>query len=136
MPEKAENDKSKREEKSRLQAMRDKEKNELFNPETPPQYFNSHLLEYFWEIGPTMSGSMGSSPLTHGEIESWQRNIGIKLSAWECRTLKKLSIEYSNQSYKATKRDCPPPWKPEGYTIDLSEVARDLESEVEALIKF
>lgn len=100
----------------------------------PPSQFKSHMLEYFWEIGPTMSGGMGAIPLTHGEIESWQRNIGIKLSAWECRALKWLSLAYLSESHKATKRDCPAPWQPESFESNLAAVAKDLELEMERLI--
>jgi hypothetical protein len=108
VPEKAKNDKSEREEISRLAKL---EKDDI-EPEFPPFDGPQHLLNMFWEVGPTMSGSMGSGPLTHGEIESYQRNICIKLSPWICRTFKRLSAEYLNESHKATKRDCPAPWNP------------------------
>jgi hypothetical protein len=134
VPEKPEGDKSKGEPKSRLQKIRREANNDSFTPDMPPLDLDSHLLSYFWEIGPTMGGEMGASPLTHGEIESWQRNVGIKLTAWECRTLKRLSIEYLNESGKATKRDCPPPWRPEGFTVNLVEVARSLEQQMERLM--
>lgn len=69
-----------------------------------------HLVGYLFEIGPTLAAGMGEGPLTHGEIESWQRNTGIRLQSWEARLLKRLSIEYLNESSKARARDCPAPW--------------------------
>ena len=123
MPEKPKNDKSEEGAKSRLETIREEKKNENFNPEMPPINLPSHILAYFWEVGPTMPGGMGAVPLSHGEIESWQNNIGIKLSAWECRALKRLSIEYLNESQKATKRECPAPWKSdEAPVISLTSI--------------
>jgi len=123
VPEKAKNDKLEREEVSRLKKLERDGK----EPDMPPFDGPKYMLDFFWEVGPAMSGGMGSAPLTHGELESWQRNIGIKLNPWECRTLKRLSVEYVNESHKATKRDHPAPWQP----VDVSgerkkQVAQDM----------
>jgi hypothetical protein len=69
-----------------------------------------YLVEYLFEIGPTMAAGMGNGPLTHGEIASWQNNTGIDLNAWETRTLKRLSLDYLGESQRATARDAMPPW--------------------------
>ncbi len=74
-----------------------------------------------------MAGGMGSSPLTHQEIGEWQRNIGLKLTPWECRSLRKLSIEYLNESQRATKRDCIAPWRPFQVSVELKkQVAKNM----------
>lgn len=65
-----------------------------------------YLVGYLFEIGPTM----GEAPLTHGEIESWMCNTGIRLSTWETRTLKRLSIEYLGESRLATDAARSLPW--------------------------
>jgi hypothetical protein len=60
-----------------------------------------------------MSGAMGAGPLTHGEIDAYQRNNGIVLTPGEIKTLRRLSIEYLNEQSKATDRFCPAPWLPD-----------------------
>ena len=89
-------------------------------PEMPPCHA-PHMVGYLFEIGPTMAAGMGNGPITHGEIESWQRNTGITLDAWESRTLKRLSLEYLNESYKSEERDCPPPFQ----LVDMTQENRD-----------
>ena len=109
MPEKPEGDKSKEPEKSRRATLGD-------TIEMPP-CDGGYLVGYLFEVGPTM----GESPVTHTEIESWQRNTGIELNSWEARTVRSLSIAYMNESHKATKRDCPAPYAP----ADMSQDSRD-----------
>jgi len=98
VPEKAESDKSKTPEVSRREAMTEA-------PDMPPCEA-MYLAGYLFEIGPRV----GEGAVTHGEIESWQRNTGIPLDAWEARMLRALSVEYLNEAHKATARDCPAPW--------------------------
>lgn len=104
-PDKAEGDKSKKPNVSRLQQMRDDLDDDEFNPEMPP-VDAQYLADYFFEIGPTM----GENPITSGELESWQRNTGIKFNAWECRTLMYLSKAFVSESQRATKLEARPPW--------------------------
>jgi hypothetical protein len=81
-----------------------------------------YLLEYLWDVGPTMSGSMGEGPLTHSELQAYQANTGLELTCWEAETLRRLSMEYMNQSQLATKRDCLPPWTDGAPVQSLVEV--------------
>lgn len=106
MPEKLEGDKSKTPEVSRREALRQKG---IEDPDMPPADA-LHLVGYLFEIGPTLPAGMGEGPLTHGEIASWQHNTGVRLQSWEARLVKRLSIEYLNESHKARARDCPAPW--------------------------
>ena len=71
-----------------------------------------YLLSYFFEVGPLMSGGMGDSPLTNGELLAWQENTGIFLQPWEARFLSRLSRDYLIQSQKSEKADCPAPYLP------------------------
>jgi len=71
-----------------------------------PECRAEYLLGVLFEIGMTL----GDQPLTHGEIESYQRNIGIRLNAWEVRTIKRLSETYLSESYKATDKDADSAW--------------------------
>ena len=71
----------------------------------------TYLVGYLFEIGPTL----GETPLTHSEIEAWMRNTGIRLSTWEARVLKRLSIEYLDESRQATDAARPSPWSDAPY---------------------
>lgn len=75
-----------------------------------PDVDAEYLIDYLFEIGPTMAGGMGEAPLSHGELAAWQANVGIDLQPWEVRFLRNLSIEYLSQAQKSDKPDCPPPY--------------------------
>lgn len=90
---------------SRLQVLLDAGE----NPSMPP-VDAQYLISYLFEIGPTISGPMGNSPLSHGELAAWQANIGIDLKPWEARFLRGLSIEYLVQAQKSEMADCPAPY--------------------------
>ena len=106
MPEKAEGDTSKESEVSRREALK---RGGMDEPDMPP-CDALYLVGYLFEIGPTLPAGMGEGPLTHGEIASWQSNTGVRLESWEARLLRRLSLDYLNESYKARARDCPAPW--------------------------
>lgn len=72
----------------------------------PPVLWGDYILDYLFEVGPTMS----EGPLTFEEIESWMRTTETNLSPFEVRLLRRLSREYLGESYAATKRDRPPPY--------------------------
>lgn len=97
-----------------------------YEPEMPPLEGSEYILGYLYEIGPIMSGAMGSGPITHGELCAWQSNTGIRLSPWEVRTLRRLSIEYLNEQHRAGKLGCEPPWKSEDLKPEPSAVQQSL----------
>lgn len=140
MPERAEHDKSKVPQLSRLAKLRKEWAKEIegreeddYAPDMPPLIGYEYLLKLFWDIGPVMSGAMGAGPLTHGEIESAQRNLRIRLDRWECLTLRRMSIEYLNQSQASEKRDAKAPWQPVDVKLDLSGVAKSMQESILAL---
>lgn len=57
-----------------------------------------------------MAGGMSGAPLGHSEIAAWQSNTGIELTAWEARTLRRLSCEYLSTSQDASEPDFPAPY--------------------------
>lgn len=73
------------------------------------------LVGYLFEIGPTQGGGMGDAPLSHTEIEAFQRNTGIELDAWGARTLRRMSADYLAESQRAVAEDCPAPWQEAPY---------------------
>ncbi len=134
MPEKREGDKSKKPEVSRLQKLKNSN-GEDYRADLPPLPCGEHLLDHLWTLGPTMCGGMGETPLSHAEIAAYQSNLGFEFTAWEALTLRRLSLEYLNESGRATKRDCPAPWKcAEQEAAIRVAVGRDLEAEMIALM--
>ena len=69
-----------------------------------------YLIRHLFDVGPTLAGGMGNSPLTYSEIEAWQRITGIELLPWEAALLRRLSAEYLAESSAATKPDRPAPF--------------------------
>lgn len=86
----------------------------------PPAGSAAYLLAHFWQVGP----AVGEHAITSGELRDYQQNMGISLSPWECKTLRRLSIDYLNESQRATKADCPPPYS------ESSDVARLRQAEI------
>jgi hypothetical protein len=123
-PELAKGDKSKSAPKSRIKSMQ--ENDEEFEPEMPDAGAAAYLLDHFWSVGPTQ----GDSVITSGELRDYQANMGISLTPWECRTLRRLSIDYLNESQRATKRDCPAPFADSSDAIRLrqAELSRNLDA--------
>lgn len=78
--------------------------------EMPPVHVAGGLLETLWDMGVVSSGAAGAVPLGDLDIAAWQSNQGVRLTPWECRTIKMLSRQYANQSHDARKRDCPAPF--------------------------
>lgn len=77
-----------------------------FEPDMPDPGAAAYLLNHFWAAGPTL----GDQVLTNGELQSYQENAGIRLTPWECGTLRRMSGEYLGQSHKAREANCPPPF--------------------------
>ena len=72
-----------------------------------------YLVKYLFDVGPAAFGGMGAGPLSHQEIDAWQRNTGIELTPWEARMLRTLSKVYLSMAEDGKSPSCPPPWTPE-----------------------
>lgn len=85
----------------------------------------AYLLGHFWSVGPTL----GDSNVDNVELGKYQENMGIRLSPWECNTLRRLSIDYLSESHRATKRDCPPPFgeSSDAERLKQAELQRNLD---------
>lgn len=81
-------------------------------PQLPPLRFD-YLSRVFFEVGPTLQSGMGPAPLSHQELRSYQDNVGLVLSPWEVRTLRRLSAEWIGEAQRAEAHDATPPWTPE-----------------------
>ena len=78
-----------------------------FEPDMPDPGAAAYPLQHFWSAGPTL----GEQALTHGELQHYQENTGIRLTPWECGTLRRLSGEYLGESHRAREANCPPPFE-------------------------
>lgn len=102
----------------------------------PPLEWGDYLVEYLFEVGPTLPTGMGAAPLTPPVIESAQRLLGIEFRPWEARLLLRLSREYLAESLKATEQNCPPPWFDSGaQDVDRIATARRLEQAMIDLVE-
>jgi hypothetical protein len=57
-----------------------------------------------------MGGTIG---IDEQDLYAWQCNQGIDLTAWEARTIRSLSREYSHMLTQAADPACPPPYVPD-----------------------
>ncbi len=94
-----------------------------------------YLASYLFEVGPTSPAGVGEGPISHGEIAAWMANTGIRLNPWEARTLRRLSIDYLNESGKATTRGHPAPWQSEDFAIDKAVAANHTKNALRDLAK-
>lgn len=101
--------------------MKDAARDEEFEPDMPDPGAAQYLLSHLWQVGPTL----GDSAIDNTELRNYQENEGITLSPWECKTLRRLSIEYLNESHKATKPDCPPPFTESSDAARLKQAEMD-----------
>lgn len=116
---------AKRESKSRQQQMSD----EGIEPEMPDLEWGRRLIDYLLEVGPVMATGMGSAPITFTELSNWQAQLGLQLSPWEVRTLRRLSLEYNSESQLATKPDREPPFATlDSVRLRNAQTERDLDN--------
>ncbi len=88
-----------------------------------PECDAMYMVTYFFEVGPSMPTGMGEAPIAHSEIAAWMDITGTPLNTWEARTLRRLSIDYVNESQQATKRGHPAPWKSDAVDVDKAVAA-------------
>lgn len=79
-------------------------------PPIPELYAAQHLARHLFDVGPVMSGGMGSAPITYSEITAWQRACSVPLTPWEAQTLRAMSMAYAGESVAAEAHDAPPPY--------------------------
>jgi hypothetical protein len=102
-------------------------------PHYPPLECAQHIVNYLFEIGPVMSGGMGTVQISNTELQDWQRNIGITLNPWEARFIRKLSADYQSESHRAAKEGCPAPWQSGIEHFDKKQSVADMKNAIRAL---
>lgn len=94
------------ERKSRLQAMREQGITEVDLPPVPSEA--AYLWDHFIEAG--LAGAGGEGPIAWAELGEYQRLVGIDLTPWEARTLRRLSCEYVAERSAGRDPQRPAPW--------------------------
>lgn len=135
VPERAKNDKSETPRLTRLEKMRQDRRDPDFEP-VMPEVQAGHLLLYLFEIGPVMTVGGYPAPVSHQEIESWQRLTGIELQPWEVRYFHRLSSVYMGEMTRAEKLNAKEPSLEVGMTtFDPAVVARGLQEKLRELAR-
>lgn len=132
-PERAKNDKSETVPLSRIEQARKDLDDPGHEPDMPEVEAGAYLLNYLWEIGPTMSAGGYPGPITHEEIAAWSSLTGIELEPWESRFIRKLSVEYLDENYRAQKRERPAPSRKHAVGYDRRVVAMSLQQTLKSL---
>ncbi|MDP1026397.1 hypothetical protein Q5H91_04165 [Sphingomonas sp. KR1UV-12] len=93
-----------------------------------PPLLLPHIVDRLTEVGLTGSNGMGAVPLAWSEINEWARAAAFRVSAWEKRLIRALSVAYVAESHRAEDDTCPPPWLGEATdaTIAAEIAALDL----------
>lgn len=82
-------------------------------PPMPPLEDGEHLVDYLLEVGPVQPTGMGSVPLTFGELQAWQQQVGLDLQPWEVSMLRRLSRDYVAEAHRASSPAAKAPWVPD-----------------------
>jgi hypothetical protein len=91
-----------------------------------PEVRAMYLVNYLKELGSCLQTGMGLIPLTWQEIESWQRQNGLTLMAWEVKALRLASMAHVSQVSLSADPNCPPPNKP--VERDPNKLAKHIKS--------
>lgn len=57
----------------------------------------AYLLDIFFDVGPVLCTPMGQAPLGYDQLYAWQQCSGVRLTPWECRTLRDMSFAYDRE---------------------------------------
>lgn len=119
---------------SRLQAMRKERGEPAYWPEMPPTECCGYLIGWFFEAGPALPlGGGGHAVLTQSEILAWQQNTGIRLTAWEARTLRALSSAYVSELLEASNQKRAEPWGRAATGESLMQAAESMRDSMRAM---
>lgn len=123
--------KKKTDRRNRAQRIRDKGGALL----QPPLRAAQHLINYLFEIGPAIHGSMGLAPLSHCEIAAWMGSTGIRLQPWELRAMHNLSRQYVAEYHQAEDPERPAPYGEPERQFDRAQLDSNIRAALRPYVK-
>lgn len=79
----------------------------------PPLKGGAYLASILFEIGPALPSGMGGLvSISELDIAAWQSNRDLRLTAWEARTIKRLSQAYASEAASASDPKALAPYVP------------------------
>lgn len=92
---------------------------------------SAYIIQILMDIGPSMSGGMGPSPITWQELLSYCQATRTNLSRWEFETLRTLSEIFCQKYAEYDDNDAAAPFVYEEF--DKAEVSRGIGSVLRSL---
>ncbi|HAD31522.1 MAG: hypothetical protein CL578_22375 [Alteromonadaceae bacterium] len=80
------------------------------------------LAHHFSRMGQINQGSMGITPFTWGDVQSYCQQSGVPLSGWESEQIILMSREYAVMSQKSKQKTYPAPYADESKITSWREV--------------
>ena len=74
-----------------------------------------------------MPAGAGMGPISQQELASYQANTATRLTPWEARTVRAMSVAFLAESHEAEKPEREPPWK--GCGITASDIKKVMAAE-------
>lgn len=85
----------------------------------------AYLINILFEVGPAKPLSMGGLvSVDEADIVAWQINRDLRLSAWEAKTIRRLSQVYCNECSEARSPTAPAPYVASPSTITATQRER------------
>ena len=123
------NTRNKRNERTRYELLKDKN-SELLN--LPEVNYAEYLIDYLFEVGPSMSNGMGLCPISYQEISSWLQTTKTECNSWDVNVIRHLSKVFINQYHESIKVDCPPPYH---YMVEnnMEEIRKGIDDKIKSV---
>jgi hypothetical protein len=110
---------------TKLPARAEPYKAQKTDPPLPP-LTATYLYDLLMQVGPVEAGGMGQVPIGWTTIRNWSELTFTRLSAWEARTLRRLSGDYLAELHAAEDHNRPAPWSPGRADVDGQDAERRL----------
>ena len=98
----------KREPVTRLKALEGRGERPRF-----PPVAHQYLVRWWLDVGPTLPGGMGDSPLPLRYIADEMGTLGVEVGPWEAQAIRAMSRAFINERYEARKPDRSAPYSDE-----------------------
>ena len=99
----------------------------------PPVELFTHMIEWFAEVGPAVTGMSGFVPITFTEVKNWAEGTNTELTTWEFRTLVKMSKQFCYQYDLGSDPMCEAPYEMEVFEEDLVVMRAKANDKIKAM---